>query len=254
MTTDTKKMCYITPEKVMGDRLAEGQRPGWLAAILCFRDRSGSDVLVRELGAEPLGRKVLSGMDDCLTYQAEISGRAVGVIARCEWGGPQTAVIVEELAYLGVRNIVGLGMAGSIVEGLRKGSSVIAGAALVTDGTSRYYTDAQVVRPDEGLLSAALSAAERLGLPFRQATVATVDAIFRETVEFVITVAGQGAEMLTMETTPLYAVSRTCGVRSLWIGHISDCLVGGEWDGWDADVERPAAATAQLARHVLQAV
>jgi uridine phosphorylase len=191
-------------------------------------------------------------MDECLTCQTDVSGQPVGVIARCEWGGPQTGVIVEELAHLGVCNIIGLGMAGSIVEKLPKGSLVVAGSALATDGTSRHYTDAPVVCPDEELLTAALDAAERSGLPFSEATVATVDAIYRETVELVRGLAEKGAEMLTMETTPLYAASSTCGVKSIWIGHISDCLVGDQWDGWDAGVEQPAAATAQLARRVLE--
>jgi uridine phosphorylase len=247
-------MRYITSEQIMEGRFAGGRGPDWHAAVLCFRDRSGSGALVRELGAHPLGYKVLWGMDECLTYQTEVSGRPVGVIARCEWGGPQVAVLVEELAQLGVGDVIGLGMAGSIVGGLRKGALVIAGSALVTDGTSRHYTDAALVHPDERLRDAAMAAAARSGLPFRQATVATVDAIYRETAELVRALAEQGGEMLTMETTPLYAASAACGLRSIWIGHISDCLVSEQWEAWDAGVDTPSAATAQLARLLLESI
>lgn len=247
-------MRYITPEQIMRDRFRNGRRPDWSTAILCFRDRSGSDTLVRELGAEPLGYKVLWGMDECLTHQVEISGQLVGVIGRCEWGGPQTAILVEELVQLGVLNVLGLGMAGSIVENLPKGSLVIAASALTTDGTSRHYEDFRLVHPDEQLLSAAMEAAQRLRLPFRQTTAATTDAIYRETGEVVRGWAEQGAEMVTMETAPLYAASSRCGLRSIWVGHISDCLVGDRWDGWDASADDRARATAQLALHLLEAM
>jgi uridine phosphorylase len=248
-------MRYITPEEVMQHRFDGGRKPDWRAAVLCFRDRSGSETLVRELGAQPLGYKVLWGIDEDLTYQVATSGRHVGVIARCEWGGPQTAVLVEELAHLGVRTIIGLGMAGSIVAALPKRSLVIAGSALVTDGTSRYYTDAPAVLPDQELLGIASEAARRLSLPFRQARVATVDAIYRETDALVAALAREGAEMLTMETTTLYAASAACGTRSIWIGHISDCLAGNRWDDWwDPRVEEPAAATARLALSVLEGI
>jgi len=41
-----------------------------------------------------------------------------------------------------------------------------------------------------------------------------------------------GAQAINMETTPLYAASAMCGVRSLWLGYISDCLLDNKWDGW----------------------
>jgi len=245
-------MRYIAPEQVMRDRFRNGRKPDWHTAILCFRDRSGSDTLVRELGAEPLGYKVLWGMDECLTHQVEISGQLVGVIGRCEWGGPQTAILVEELAHLGVLNVIGLGMAGSIVENLPKGSLVVAASALTTDGTSRHYEGFPSAHPDEELLSAAIEAAQRLRLPFRQATAVTADAIYRETDEVVRRWAEQGAEMVNMETAPLYAASSRCGLRSIWVGHISDCLVGDRWDGWDANAEDPARATVKLAVQLLE--
>jgi purine-nucleoside phosphorylase len=43
-----------------------------------------------------------------------------------------------------------------------------------------------------------------------------------------------------METAPLYAAAAACGVRSLWLGHVSDSLLDdGAWDSW----HRPAACT-----------
>jgi purine-nucleoside phosphorylase len=43
-----------------------------------------------------------------------------------------------------------------------------------------------------------------------------------------------------METTPLYAAAPMCGVRAVWVGHISDRLsrTTEAWDSW----QRPALA------------
>jgi hypothetical protein len=52
---------------------------------------------------------------------------------------------------------------------------------------------------------------------------------------------GRGAHAINMETAPLYAAAAACGVRSLWLGHISDTLSLNrqEWESW----QRPAAMT-----------
>ena len=48
-----------------------------------------------------------------------------------------------------------------------------------------------------------------------------------------------------METSPLYAVSATCGISSLWIGHVSDCMVGSEWEEW-IDIKDMTVISAKL--------
>jgi purine-nucleoside phosphorylase len=42
-----------------------------------------------------------------------------------------------------------------------------------------------------------------------------------------------------MESTPLYAASAVCGVRAVWLGHVSDSLASQQWESW----VRPAAMT-----------
>jgi purine-nucleoside phosphorylase len=59
-----------------------------------------------------------------------------------------------------------------------------------------------------------------------------VDAVYRETEEAVRRWLSQGAQAINMETAPLYAASAACGVRSLWLGHISDSLLNQQWDTW----------------------
>ena len=248
-------MPYITPEAVMRDRFDDNPRPEWATAVLCHRDLEGSRLLVEGLGAERLGYQVLWGMYEFPgspphAHQVLIGQARVGVIARCHWGGPQAAMLVEELAYLGVTRIIGIGACGSIDPGLPKGSQVVVDTALTTDGTSRAYTDEAELGADPQLRALALSAGEKLSCRVHIVRAVATDAIYRETEDDVIAWRSRGAQVVNMETSALYAASAICGIRSVWIGHVSDCLVGSEWEQW-TDVEDMAVVSARLGLEML---
>lgn len=244
---------YVTPEVVMAGRFVDAAAPRWKAAVLLFRDQKGSGTLMRGLEAAPYGSRVLWGTRPALTHEARIGEHRVGVIAECLWGGPQAAILVEELAHLGVELIVGIGAAGSLVASLPKGSIIVADSALAVDGTSRAYTGELHVDAAPELLQAVSQAAGECTLCVHAATVANVDAVYRETPAQIEELRGQGADVVNMETSVLYAASLVCGVRSVWLGEISDTLVGERWDAWTG----PALVTehcARLGRRVLSAL
>ncbi len=174
-------------------------------------------------------------------YEAVLGGLRIVVVQRCLWGGPQAAILAEELACLGVRVIVGFGVAGSLVEALPKGTQIVGVSGVVTDGTSRAYTDAAEIAADAGLTAALGAVAARLGVEVAPARIAAVDALYRETPDDVRRWLDRGAHAINMETPPLYATAAACGVRSVWLGHVSDTLwlSAREWDSW----QRPAAMT-----------
>ncbi|MCJ7548548.1 MAG: hypothetical protein MUQ30_02575 [Anaerolineae bacterium] len=250
-------MRHITPEAFMHGRFDIHPRPQWKAAVLCFRDLEGSRQLVEELGALPLGYKVITGMEEFpgnpLAYAHELTiGEAkVGVIARCEWGGPQTAFVVEELAHIGVTQIIGIGACGSIDPDIPKGSQVVAPTALLTDGTSKAYSsDETEITGDPLLCSLALSAGQSLSTKVTSVRTVTTDAIYRETEADVRTWREWGGQVVNMETSALYAASETCGIKCLWIGHVSDCLVGGDWEAW-SDIEDMTVTSARIGLEIL---
>jgi hypothetical protein len=188
---------YITPEAIMQSRFGDNPRPEWDAAVLCFRSHEGSRLIAEMMRAKPLGYKVLWGMDEIPAYPLAhefIVGKArVGLIARCLWGGPQTAIMVEELVHLGVKHLIGIGAAGSIAADLPRTTQIVATVALTTDG----------------------------------------------------------AETVNMEVAPFYAASAVCGVESVWIGHVSDCLANHAWEPWD-NLEQMTAQSAQIGLDVLE--
>jgi uridine phosphorylase len=54
-------------------------------------------------------------------------------------GGPSISILVEELAILGIRNIVRMGTSGSIQEHVNPGDLVVTLASVRLDGASRHY-------------------------------------------------------------------------------------------------------------------
>ena len=238
-------MRYITPEALLRMRFDEPPWPSWDVAVLCFRGDAGGGALVDKLGARPVGGKTLYGLEETaerpFSYQVTLGGQRVLIVQRCLWGGPQAAILVEELACLGVRVIIGFGVAGSLVERLPKGTQIVGTRAAVIDGTTRAYTAATAVEPAAGLLAATLATAERHAIPLAPVCLAGVDALYRETPDDVRRWRSLDIDAINMETPTLYASAATCGVRSVWLGHVSDTLwlTSQAWDSW----QRPAAFT-----------
>src|SRR5215472_11837320 len=59
--------------------------------------------------------------------------------ARLPIGAPVAAIVVEELAALGVQAVVAVGTAGAIGDGLAPGDLVVCSGALRDEGTSHHY-------------------------------------------------------------------------------------------------------------------
>jgi len=227
-------MRYIEPIRFIRRRFADKIKPELQLAVVCFRDVRSSAILINKLHATPMQQPILSGMDNpgdrSYVYESKINNIPIAVISGCFWGGPQTAMVVEELACLGVKYIIGFGLAGSISSDIPKCTHIVASKGLVTDGTSRAYTKVVSVDADDKLLGILQSS--RPNYEIIPVNIATVDAIYQETDIAVQEWTNLGAQAINMETTPLYAASTFCGVKSLWLGYISDCLVDNRWDDW----------------------
>lgn len=245
---------YIEPGTIIGNRLRDKQIPAWEAAVLCFRDSRGSREIVRTFNARPIGYKVLFGMEESeefpYVFEADIGGKTVGIVTRCIWGGPQAAILLEELTHFGVKYAVGYGAAGSIDTACKRGQQIVIDSALPTDGTSGIYREGELL-PDSGLLSLTRKAAEKLSCGIQCVTAATVDALYRETDTLVEEWRKQGAQVVNMETSPFYAAASECGVKSVWIGHVSDCL-GVKWEDWFCDRETMTSISASICLELLR--
>lgn len=247
-------MRYITPEACIRYRLGELPTPRWPAALMVFRDKAGSTKVLEAMrNVRPVPHKLLYNscgpeLSDGCVFRADLNGSEILVLTRCVWGGPQAAILVEELAWLGVRTIVGYGLAGSMDPAVGRGRLIAASAALPSDGTSRAYGCADPLVADATLLKSAQALA---GDALTPVTAATVDALYRETHELIAAYRSQGAHVVNMETSPFYAAGRACSVRTLWLGYVSDHLADGKWDDWYVPAPQAAEDVIALCKAVL---
>lgn len=146
-----------------------------LTLYLIFRDYASSK-LALDLFAPvtPLRHRLIYNMTspdfEPWVFAAEVAGKPITLVTRCVWGGPQTAILVEELAALGVQTIVGYGVAGSLDPGIQQGAFVVAESALPTDGTTKAYDPDSVQIGDPDLLSAVTVAGQEFGVPVQPVT------------------------------------------------------------------------------------
>jgi len=228
-------MNYILPAKLVDKRLNGRKPPDWKLAVISFRDRKGSDGLVRAFDAHPLGHTVFYGQEAFAespsVFEANLGEEKVGLLTRCIWGGPQAAILVEELAYLGVKYLIGYGSAGVLDPALHLGQQVFVSAALANDGTSRAYNQSENLEADPDLLRLTTKLGRNLGCTLTPVTAVTVDSFYRETEELASIWRQQGAQIVNFEASAFYAVSKACGVKSIWLSHVSDRL-GDKWEDW----------------------
>src|SRR4051812_19148664 len=74
-------------------------------------------------------------------------------------GGPSAAIVLQELAELGVRRAIRVGTCGALEPDLRHGDLIVAGDALAEDGASRALGASEAAEADPdltGRLAAAL--------------------------------------------------------------------------------------------------
>lgn len=246
---------YITPQACIANRLKGRDMPKWPAAWMVFRDKAGSQLVLDALDdVQPIAHRMIYNscgpdLPDGCVFTAQLAGREILVLTRCVWGGPQTAILVEELACLGVRTIVSYGIAGSMDPAVPRGSLIAGASALASDGTTRAYSCEPIVQPDATLLQEAIRSAGED--PLTCVKVATVDALYRETHPLIEHYKAQGAQVVNMETSPLYAAARACDVRAVWLGYVSDHLLHGQWDDWYVPAGQAAGKVIRSCRDLL---
>ncbi|MDR1044537.1 MAG: hypothetical protein LBP33_05390 [Candidatus Adiutrix sp.] len=139
-------------------------------------------------------------------------------------GAPMAVMALEELARRGAREIVFLGLAGSLKPELKPGQLVCPDSGLSTEGTSAHYP--APLAPDQELRYRIISGGtqgEVLG-----GRIWSTDGIYRETYRLAERQKSAGARLVDMECTALWAAARFRGLRLASLLVIADVL-----DGWE---------------------
>ena len=138
-------------------------------------------------------------------------------------GGPSAAIVLHELAELGVRRAIRVGTCGALDPALELGQLLRAEAALPEDGVSRGL-GAEGPQPADPELLDRLEAAEA-GTPV---TVATTDFFYEYTEAPRAGWVERGAAAVEMEAAALFALGPRVGVAVACLLVVTDVFPGGE--------------------------
>lgn len=175
-------------------------------------------------------RRTFRGRYDSRTgiYRAT---RSVGVVQVQGPGAPFAGIVVEELAALGVRRFVLVGLAGSLAREIRVGSMVVCTKALRDEGTSHHYQKgAPFSHPDRRLTSSLALSLRAAGTPYSRGPSWTTDAPYRETVPEIRRYRRAGILTVEMEASAVFAVAMALDREAAALFVISDHL---DETGWE---------------------
>jgi len=144
-------------------------------------------------------------------------------------GGPSAAIVLEELAELGVRRAVRVGTCGALAPELGHGDLVVAGQALAEDGTSRALGADERAEADPDLTA---SLAGELGIA--PALTVTTDLFYESRGGHGSPTSdpdhwrARGAVAVEMEAASLFALGERLGIATACLLAVSDTFSAGE--------------------------
>jgi purine-nucleoside phosphorylase len=238
-------MRYIKPEIIVNKRFGKNNKPQFDIAIFIFRDKKASNIIKTELGSEPFYIKLLWGIPEENTNVLSMKGKKVLIIEQLLWGGPQAAILIEELSQFEIKKVIGIGACGSLDKNIHKNDIVIDVQANCTDGTSKYYTKEKSIKPTQKIIGEM----KKYGL--KEAISSTIDAIYQETEENINIFKINSSTIVNMESAPFYASAKYCDLEAVWIGCVSDTLYENEWEDW-FDSEKGTKESARIVKRYLE--
>jgi len=170
-------------------------------------------------------------------------------------GSPSAAIALEELHAVGVETVLRVGTTGALQSGIEIGDMVVATGAAKDEGTTRRYEDETVPAvPDYEVLTALVEAAEAHDESVHVGPIATDDAFYAETEEYVAAWEAAGLLAVEMEAAALFALARRKGMRAGAICTVDGNLVEGTQKGETDDGELPAKAKNNVERAITLAL
>lgn len=169
--------------------------------------------------------KPLTVKREYTSYLGEVNNEKILVIST-GMGGPSTAICVEELAMIGIKNLIRVGTSGGMQLNVSAGDLVIASSAIRQDGTSREYVPIEFPAvADFELLCALNKAAKELGYVAHTGVVHCKDSFYgqhspeRMPVSYELEQKWQawikaGALCSEMESAALYTVASSLNLKA----------------------------------------
>ncbi|HEV3188304.1 MAG TPA: nucleoside phosphorylase [Acidimicrobiales bacterium] len=155
----------------------------------------------------------------------------IGVVEGFGFGAPGAAIVIEELATLGVRRFISLGLAGALPSDVGFGDVVLCTGAIRDEGVSHHYLPAaRYAYPTPRLTDELRQTLISEGSLFSEGPTWTLDAVYRETVEEALAYRDEGVVTVEMEAAALFTIAQVRDVDVAAIFTVSDHLLAApEW-------------------------
>jgi purine-nucleoside phosphorylase len=190
-----------------------------------------------------------------LGYTGTFAGKPVSVQSS-GMGCPSAAIVIEELAQLGVTKIMRVGTCGGLQPDLSMGDLVIALSATPADSTSTHYVLGEPHAPtaDFGLVHEAVHQAKHLGKPVRVGPVVSGDIFYQPDPGLAGRWSERGILAVEMEAAVLFTLGALRKIQTGCMLIVSDVVVEGEFIRiTDEEMRAAVDQMTELALHVVTA-
>ena len=208
------------------------------ADVLLPGDPARAMALAQELLAEPKMHNLHRGL---WGYSGGTEGGRRLSIQSTGIGAPSAAIVLTELAELGVKRAIRVGTCGALDPDLELGELLRVAAVLPGDGVSVAHGAPYPIHPDPDLIARLEAAGND-----RAVLAATTDLFYDPPADLRRAWADQGAEVVEMEAAPLLALGPRLGVAVACLLVVSEVRRDGE--RVRIDDEALAAAAGEMGR------
>lgn len=190
-----------------------------------------------------------------LGYTGTFAGKPVSVQAS-GMGCPSAAIVIEELAQLGVKKIMRVGTCGGLQPDLAIGDLVIALSATGADATAAHYVGDEPHAPtaDFALVHEAVHQAKHLGKPVRVGPIVSSDIFYQPDPDQARRWSERGIVAVEMEAAVLFTLGALRKIQAGCMLIVSDVIVEGEFVRIsDEEMRKAVDEMTELALHTVTA-
>jgi uridine phosphorylase len=175
------------------------------------------------------GKKAIRKLEPASVYTIKHRGKKMSLVGPA-MGAPASVYVLERLIANGAKNIIMVGLCGSIDSSLKIGDIFVPSAALIEEGTSIHYNNkTKKALPSERALLSVCDALQSSGKGYHTGPVWTTDGIYRETKKKVLDYGQRGILAVEMEVSALFTVAAYRGIDLASILIVSDELFDLRW-------------------------
>ncbi len=176
------------------------------------------------------GARLVNNVRGIQGYTGIYNGTKVSVMAS-GMGMPSIGIYSYELFnFFGVKNIIRVGTAGSLLPSVKVRDIVIAMGACTNSNYASQYGLSGTFAPiaDYTLLKTAVDSTEKRGVSYHVGNCLSSDTFYGDDAEASARWSKMGVMCVEMESAALYMNAARCGRRALGIFTVSDSMVTGE--------------------------